>query len=243
MTIQKNNWKQLWSERSAQETVLRQGTPEEIFMELKRTNGFDVVKGGISYESFLKQHQQMREYLSRHLPDGAALQSVYEVGCGSGANLFLLEQDGITCGGVDYSPRLLSYSKQVLHTADLRCADALEFPQEPQLDAVISVSVFGYFINERYAETVLEKMLQKARYSLGILEVADAAKADAYTAYRRELIPNYDERYKDLPRQFYCTAFFEEFAQKHGLGIEIVPMTIKDYWNSRFYFDCYLYKC
>lgn len=232
----------MWSGRSADEAILQRGDPEEIFMELKRSNGFDVVKGGIAYTSFLDQYHEMVKKLSHRLPDGESLQSVYEVGCGSGANLFLLESDGFACGGIDYSANLLRCAKQVLHTTDILCDEASKLSAVPQYDAVISVSVFGYFTDEGYAEAVLEKMLQKAKYSLGILELADVEKQKAYTAYRRQIIPNYEERYKGLPRLFYSKAFFEAFACKHNLDIEISPVNMKDYWNSRFFFDCYLYK-
>lgn len=211
-------------------------------MELKRADGFDVVEGGISYASFLEQYHGMRRRLSLHLPEGAEIQSVFEVGCGSGANLFLLEQDGIACGGIDYSVSLLACARQIVRAADIRCDEACELPVEPTYDAVISVSVFGYFSGERYAETVLEKMCSKARFSVGVLEVADMEKQQAYTAYRRQLIPNYDERYKDLPRQFYSKEFFQSFARNHDMNLEMIPTDMKGYWNSRFYFDCYLYK-
>lgn len=237
-----NNWKALWGSRTAEKSILQGGDPRKVFLELKRSDGFDVVEGGISYASFLGQYREMKERLSRGLPVGAEIQSVYEVGCGSGANLFLLECDGIACGGTDYSESLLGCAKQVLRTADLRCDEACELPVEPNYDAVISVSVFGYFTDEGYAEAVLEKMLEKARYSLGILELADKAKEDAYTAYRKQIIPNYEERYKGLPRQFYSKEFFEDFARRHGMDIVITPVNMKDYWNSQFYFDCYLYK-
>lgn len=237
-----NNWKGLWGNRSADKATLRDGDVRQIFLELKRSNGFDVVEGGIPYKSFLAQYQEMKERLSRPIPEGTDLQSVYEVGCGSGANLFLLENDGIACGGIDYSESLLGCAKQVLRATDIRCDEACELLVDPKYDAVISVSVFGYFTDESYAETVLEKMCQKARYSIGILELADAEKEDAYTAYRKQIIPNYEKRYKGLPRQFYSKEFFEAFARKHGMDIEITPVNMKDYWNSQFYFDCYLYK-
>ena len=237
-----NNWKGLWANRSADEAVLRDGDARQIFLELKRSNGFDVVEGGIPYESLLGQYQEMKERLSRPLPEGAALRSVYEVGCGSGANLFLFENDGLRTGGIDYSPKLASCAKQVLHTVDIHCAEASQLPESPRYDAVISVSVFGYFSDETYAETVLEKMCRKASYSIGILELADAEKEEAYTAYRKKLIPNYEQRYQGLPRQFYSKEFFRSFARRHGMDIEIIPMNMEGYWNSQFYFDCYLYK-
>ena len=238
----KNNWKNLWASRSAYEDILCSGDPQKVFMELKRANGFDVVKDGISYESFLSQYRQMREQLSRSLSEGESLRSVYEVGCGSGANLFLLEREGIACGGIDYSQSLLACAKQVLRAADIRCDEAYQLPAEPKYDAVISVSVFGYFTDEGYAEAVLEKMSQTAHFAVGILELADAEKKGAYTAYRKQIIRNYEERYKDLPRLFYSKAFFETFARRHGLDVEFCSVNMPDYWNSQFYFDCYLYK-
>lgn len=240
--MEQNNWKHLWSNRCADELVLQCGDLEKVFMELKRSSGFDVVEGGIPYESFLEQYREMKERLSRNIPGGNAVQSVYEVGCGSGANLFLLEHDGIATGGIDYSERLLGWAKQVLRTADIRCDEACELPVEPKYDAVISVSVFGYFSDEDYAEVVLERMCQKAKYSVGVLELADAEKEDAYTAHRKQIIPNYEERYRGLPRQFYSKEFFADFARRHDMDIEIISVNMKDYWNSQFYFDCYLYK-
>lgn len=89
-----NNWKRLWSGRTADQTILRSGDPHKIFMELKRTNGFDVIKDQISYESFLGQYREMTRNLSLHLPDSVLIQSVFEVGCGSGQTCFCLNMTG-----------------------------------------------------------------------------------------------------------------------------------------------------
>ena len=149
--MEENNWKRLWSNRSADEAVLHSGDSETIFMELKRSSGYDVVKDQLSYQSFLDWYGCIKDKLFRCAPTGQA--SVFEVGCGSGANLFLFERDGFACGGLDYSAKMLSCAKQVLRTADIRCADACDLPVEPQYDAVISASVFGYFTSVETAGT------------------------------------------------------------------------------------------
>ena len=182
IAMPENNWKRLWSDRSADEAVLRSGDPETIFMELKRSSGYDVVKDQLSYQAFLVWYSDIKEKLCRHASVDGTIQSVFEVGCGSGANLFLFERDGFRCGGLDYSAKMLSCAKRVLRTADIRCADACDLPVEPQYDAVISASVFGYFTDTAYAETVLEKMCQKAWYSIGILDIADEEKREAIFA-------------------------------------------------------------
>lgn len=40
--------------------------------------------------------------------------SVYEVGCGSGANLYLLKNRGIQVGGIDYSRSLVDTAKKIV---------------------------------------------------------------------------------------------------------------------------------
>lgn len=211
-------------------------------MELKRSSGFDVVSGQLTYGAFLEWYRGIRDRLSSHLPDGQALESVFEVGCGSGANLFLFEGDGLRCGGIDYSPKLLACARQVLRSEDLHCREASALPAVPQYDALISNSVFGYFTDEVYAEEVLERMCRKARYAVGILDVADADKQAQYVAYRKVHIPDYETRYRGLPRLFLRKAFFQAFARSHDMDILITPVQLQNYWNHPFYYDCYLYK-
>ena len=49
--MEETNWKRLWSGRTAEKSILHSGNMGKIFMELKRANGFDVVKGGSSWSS------------------------------------------------------------------------------------------------------------------------------------------------------------------------------------------------
>jgi len=167
---------------------------------------------------------------------------LFEVGCGSGVNLFLCEQDGIICGGIDYSEGLIKSAKKVLRTEDLSCMEAIDLPVTPKYDVVVSMGVFGYFFSEMYAATVLEKMYQKANYLLAVVDIPDSEKEDSYLAYRRKTIPNYEERYKNLPKQFYTKEFFQMFAKKHNMKIEITSMKLDGYWNNDFVFNCFLYK-
>lgn len=59
----------------------------EVFKELKIANGFDVhIKEGY-YEGLFEDFKRMLATILQKCGD---FSSVYEVGCGSGANLFLL---------------------------------------------------------------------------------------------------------------------------------------------------------
>ncbi|MBO6245012.1 MAG: hypothetical protein J6N55_01875 [Anaerovibrio sp.] len=152
--------------------------------------------------------------------------------------------DGIQIGGLDYSNKLISIMKQVISETDLMecyCDEAINLPIDILYDSVLSNSVFSYFPDEAYAEKVLEKMLNKARHSIGILDIHDIEKKEAFMEYRINNTPDYKKRYKDLPKLFYRKEFFQEFANKHYLKIVFEKSTVEGYWNNDFIFNCFMY--
>lgn len=235
-----NEWKTIWGKRTADEKILKTEDKKQIFLELKRSNGFDVVEDGLTYESLEEQKNEMENWLSGK--GKQEIKSIYEVGCGSGANLFLFEHDGIACGGLDYSETLIESAKKVLQSNDLLCREAIDTPVSPQYDAVLSNGVFHYFRDEEYAYHVLEKMYQKTAYSIGVIDIHDIEKRDAFFAYRKTISPDYEERYKNLPKLFYRKEFFEKFAKEHQMDICFTDSHMKGYWNNEFIFNCYMYK-
>ncbi len=237
-----SRWREIWNKRQADNKVLHDIDQNKIFMELKRLDGYDILENGISLESFEEKYEMTKKNLSHGIHSSINLSSVYEVGCGSGANLFLFEKESIACGGADFSESLIHVAKDVLHTDDLTCDEAVDIPREPHYDAVLSDGVFCYFPDERYAEEVLDIMLDKCTFSIGILDLFDTEKQEEYIAYRKKIIENYEERYKDLPRLFYSKSFFEEYAKKHGLDIYFPEYDMPGYWNNQFDFHCFMYK-
>lgn len=232
-----NNWKQIWSNRHLDKVA---ADPVELFVELKRCNGFDTQGGKISADALVEQYEKIKRRLTEGAPN--KVDSVYEFGCGSGANLLLFERDGFTCGGIDYSESLIDIAKTVLKTKDLICAEAANTPEEPRYDCVLSNSVIAYFTDFDYARAVLEKMYKKTRYSIGLIDVFDSEKESAYVSYRRKTVENYDEKYADLPKLFYNRSFFTDFAKEHNLKIEFCDSTVESYWNNDFIFNCFMYK-
>ena len=232
-------WRQVWEQRELDDAVLQSADTAELFIALKHANGFDVVNGGIPYASMMAQYAVTKQTLLEHAP---AAKSLYEVGCGSGANLLLFERDGWKVGGVDYSASLIDMANKVLETDDLLYAPASEMPDSPVYDCLLSNSVFSYFADEAYAETVLNKMLRKAKYAIALFDIHDIAQKEAFTAYRRAEIADYEERYRDLPKLFYDKAFFERFARKNGLSIEFIDFNMEGYWNNPFIFHLIMYK-
>ncbi len=41
-----NNWREIWEKHCADGNILQGKDEEKIFMELKRSNGYDVIGGG-----------------------------------------------------------------------------------------------------------------------------------------------------------------------------------------------------
>lgn len=231
-----SDWKKIWDGKTAEEQILLNGDAKAVLLELKRSNGFDV-DGELTFDAFYEQYKEIRDNLQKN----GKINSVYEVGCGSGANLYLFEQENFETGGIDYSSGLTDIAKKVLKTNDITCAGAADVPTDIVYDAIFSNSVFSYFDDTDYAESVLEKMYEKSKYAIGLIDIHDIEKKEEFTAYRRQIVKDYDERYKNLPKLFYSKDFFENFARKHNMDIRFLGSNMKGYWNNQFVFSCYIY--
>ena len=234
-----NNWQRIWSNRKDTLDTVDAKDFRAVFAELKRIDGFDL-NGGVNFDSLIRQHENLSDALS--LTVG---QTVFEVGCGAGAHLYLFARDGYTVGGLDYSATLVDIAKKVLpaeKVSELVCAGASELPTTKTFDAVFANSVFSYFDDLAYARRVLEKMLLKCRRTVAVLDVYDADFESELMAERRRTIANYDERYKDLPKKFYPRSFFEDFAARHELKISFAANELENYGNAPFTYHCFMQK-
>lgn len=232
-----SRWKEIWDSRVERLDLIDASDTQSVFVELKRIDGFDL-EGGLPISSLLEQYENMKKEL--HVHGGG---TVFEVGCGAGANLFLLAQDGVQVGGLDYSDSLLAICKKVMGDKPLIeciCDEARNLPTNIQYDAVFSNSVFAYFSDESYAWDVLEKMETKSLKRIGILDIYDEEKREACLEYRQKTIENYEERYKDLPKMFYHKSFFCRFAERNGMKVWFRDNEMKGYGNSPFTYHCYM---
>ena len=248
-----NKWQEIWNKRDFNFNILQTNDKYLIFKELKRANGFDVINDGLTIEALLKQYNQIKANFAKALPGNNFnnAKSIYEVGCGSGANLFLFNKEGLKVGGIDYSEALVSVAKKVLDSSDIIYGEAINLPYSDTskanltneiYDLVLSNSVFSYFPNYEYANIVLEKMYYKCKYAIGLVDIHDIEKEKAFNDYRIAEVKNYKERYKDLNKLFYSKNFFIEFAKMHDMKIQFEKSDIDGYWNNNFIFNCFMYK-
>jgi len=232
-----NKWKAIWNQRKPTADALA-GSWQEVFLELKRLNGYDVMGDGISLEAFLEEDIQIRELLGLSVNS-----SVFEIGCGTGANIYLMARDGMTVGGIDYAGSLIEIAHKVLpHSSELSSGEADIIATEQKYDAVFSNGVFPYFPDEAYVERVLTRMLEKSRGPVGIMGLHDIETKEDYLAFRRANIPNYDELYKGLNKLFCSRSLFKNFAAAHNLDVKFPEIALDGYWNTPFIFNCFMYR-
>ncbi len=240
-----NRWLEIWGKKHVEGSAGEGVSLETLFLSMKVADGYGTFgKLEIPFESFFKQFQSTITSLTRYNGRTFPMQSVYEVGCGCGPNLLLLRQEGYRFGGCDYSESLINDARRFLgDKADLQVCQASEMSPLPQYDSVFSQGVFCYFDSLEYTEAVLNRMVEKAMYSIGILIVHDSEKEDAYLKFRRSKDKNYDTNYVGLEKLFIPKQFFFDYAKKNDLDIIITPGNrLEGYWNTEFCYDVYLYK-
>lgn len=238
-----NHWKSIWDGKSM-ETINLDKNEFEVFCDLKKADGFDVSVGNenIYYMSFYHEWQKMYKNVSRLVKRD--IKSIYEVGCGSGVNLFLFQnrigKDG-RVGGIDYSANLINIAERVIESNDLTCGEAIDLDESEKYDLVMADSVFQYFENIDYAEAVLRKMLHKANKLVYIGEMHDDSLKEEWLENRRKSMKNYDEVYKGLSKQFYSKKWVESIAKKFNKKVYFTSSDNSEYWNSKYIFNCYIY--
>lgn len=235
-----NRWKEIWNKRD--NTIEQGGDVFDTYVRLKKADGFDVQLQEGYYEGLYAQWDDMRAFMDKVL--GRTVESVYEVGCGAGSNLYLFQKKCgvLRVGGIDYSKALLDIAGTVVQSDDLTNDEASKLDTTHRYEAVISDSAFQYFPDEDYGIGVLEKMLQKSEKAVVITEIHDLDKKEEHIAYRRSKVEDYDKLYSGLEKTYYDKGHLIQAVQKNGWQYEIRTPGNDAYWNNRFVFDLYIWR-
>lgn len=227
-----NRWREIWAERRALD-----GAPS--LEQAIRLDGFDNYGNAVSAESWQSYVLELASRLGVVPTD-----SIFEVGCGSGAFLLPLCELGHSVGGLDYSPGLIEAAQTLLPAAELRIGDAEDLDEFDHYDVVVAHSVFHYIPSLENAQRVLERMVRKAVKAVGIFDVPDLATRDRSIATRRsaEGSERYHHRYEGLEHLYYARQWFFATAKSLGLEAAIFDCRLPDYLNAPFRFNVVLRK-
>lgn len=235
-------WKEIWN-KDKEFTFSEMEEKDEftVYRELKKLDGFDVSVEDA--EAYYRRFYDATIAVWNHVRETTGVCSAYEVGCGSGANLYLLQNRGMKVGGIDYSSFLADIARQVVEDrGSIRTDEAIMLNVEEKYDIVFSDSVFAYFPDEAYGLKVLEKMYEKASKVVMLQEVFDKSMQQECEAYRRKRFADYEERYRGLDKIFYDKEMFSRFAEARHCRIEFSGVDNEYYWNSKYLFNCCIYK-
>ena len=146
-----NEWNRIWENRSSD--IVISDDVFDMFCKLKKADGFDTQDVDGYYEAFFSQWKHMVEHITQNIGD---ISSVYEVGCGSGVNLYLFQQlKKVTqVGGCDYAQTQIALAKKILNANDLQCMEADQIAEKPVYDVILSDSVFQYFQSPEYLSLI-----------------------------------------------------------------------------------------
>jgi len=230
-------WHEIWNERQIQ--GLNQSNDIGL-QDLLIADGFDT---RLSNLSSLENWEEYITLISKKI-DLVPRDSIFEIGCGSGAFLYLWYKEGHPVGGIDYSENLISIAQRVMNGMNFQVSDAIDVNIDEKYDIVVSNGVFQYFKNYSYARKVIERMAMKARKTIAILEIPDSAKKEESESARRAALPEgqYEKEYTGLEHLYFEKGWFTQFSDEFGYDIEIFDQNIKEYSNSKFRFNVVIKK-
>lgn len=236
MTDYINNWHRVWSRRKSPPELTVNALQQMIELD-----GFDSPLGAMSENDWKTYVAVFAERCGLAIGD-----SIFEVGCGSGAFLFPFYQQGHPIGGIDYSEELIRVAQSFMPEwrAEFRVMEAKEFSESP-VDVVVANHVIHYFSLLTDAETVISKMLRKATKSVCVSGVPDAALRIESEQERRGILSleEYNAKYAGLEILYYDRKFFVELAKAHSFNIRFFDHDMPSFAQNQFRYDCLMTKC
>lgn len=231
-----NSWSKVWNKKER--------VHDAVLAALIKADGFDTVGGDFSVHDWKEYTLFLASKLDIGIND-----TLYEVGCGSGAFIYPLFVAGHKVGGCDYSQPLIELAQTIIannkfvnnqvFSTEFACTDALFLDTKEKYNIVFSHSVFQYFSSLEYAASVLDVMNSKSKSKIAIFDVNDKTKESIYHEIRAEgLTPEeYQEKYNGLEHLFYEKDWFEIFAENNNFDIEIFDQGFEKYSNSKLRFN------
>jgi SAM-dependent methyltransferase len=227
-----SDWKDIWNRRTWRGA-------DAILAGLIEADGFDQGASRITVSSWERYTDQVSRWLKVERGN-----SIFDVGCGSGALLYPFYRSGHKVGGIDYSEPLIAVARQTMERMDFSVEEAHELSHVETYDFVISNSAFHYFPDLNYADIVFQKMIKKAKKAVAVLEIPNNELKDESENARAAALPEgeYEKKYCGLHHLYYDKQWFEKTGLRYGCVVQILDQRIEDYGNNRFRFNAIFQK-
>ena len=227
-----DSWKRIWNKREIEHG-------DDTLLSLIRLDGFDEGAGNISQVNWIEYVNWIKGKLDIDETD-----SIFEIGCGGGAFIYPFYNMGHKVAGIDYSNSLIKNIQDTIPNMNFFCCEAIKLNVSKKFDVVISNSVFQYFESYDYAEIVVNKMLNKARKKIAVLDINDIDKRNDAENLRRGALSKeeYENKYSGLNHLFYDKTFFIDIARRFNYTIDVFSQNIKHYGNNPFRFNVIISK-
>lgn len=231
------NWQKIWNSRDLKSIENR--SSKEVLESLLKMDGFDSPTGNIDVSDWVDYLNHITEVLELEDSD-----SLYEVGCGSGAFLYSYYKRNHRVAGLDFSNDLISIAKKAMPKMTFDTQDAIELKTTEKFDVVLASSVVFYFPSYKYTQKVLELMIKKANKSIAILDVPDIDTREQCELFRRGTLSEseYKIKYDGLMHLYYPKNFWIEFAEFNNMKYRIEQQNINGYCNNEFRYNVFLFK-
>lgn len=206
---------------------------------LIEADGFNSGAGKIEKAAWLSYVSSVAEFAGLREND-----SIFEVGCGSGAFLYEFYKKGHRVGGIDYSPSLIELAAFAMPNMDFGVREAFETESDPAYDFVVANSVFQYFPSYEYAADTILKMYRKSDRIVGILDLNDLAHEEEALRIRRGALTEgeYEKKYAGLNHLFYDRDFVSKVLAGQKASVRVYDQRIENYGNNKFRFNVVIEK-
>lgn len=226
-----DKWRAVWNKDDRVNKI--------ILESLIKADGFDHGAGSFSVDDWIDYTNKFYNKIGIVKTD-----SIYDIGCGSGAFVYPLYLKKHKVGGADYSIVLVNLANTIMPSSDFINIEAIDIDTFQTYDVITSHSVFHYFKDLGYAKDVIKKMVAKATKKIAIFDINDESKKDEYHAIRMGDMTKaeYEEKYRGLEHLFYSKEWFVDLAKELSLKIIIFDQGFENYTNSKLRFNVVMEK-
>jgi len=165
--------------------------------------------------------------------------TLFEVGCGSGAFLYLFKNLK-KIGGCDYSNNLTKYCKRLIpsHSKNIIKKKSDEISISHKYDFVVSNSLLHYLDNISAKKTII-KMIKKSSNKTFILDIPQKKFKKKYLLLRKKAMGAiiYNNKYKNLNHNFYTKTFFSKIAKDENCSYFFFKNYIDKHKQGKYRFN------